>query len=164
MYHLDPDRTRREDFLVLCHSNKICLISLAPSHPVLRDRQAIIRVNLDVSKNIDRKTNKASGKSKKGAQALQPDSVLVILETDVKKYKVQACVPGKLICINRVISEDSSKIVSHPDSEGHIAIVLPTKGQYEYTLGKLANKEKYEETIGKELALDEVVRVKLDVS
>merc|ERR1711994_287527 len=85
LYHLDPDREKREDLLILCHSNK---------------------VNLDVSKNIDRKSNKTSGKSKKGGQALQDDSILVILETETKKYKVKAIVPGKLICINKVITED----------------------------------------------------------
>ena len=107
---MDLDRERREDILVLCHSNKICLISLAPSHPIIRNRLVIDKVNLDVSKNIDRKNNKTSGKSKKGGQALQNDSILVILETERKKYKVQAVVPGKLICMNKVILEDSQKV------------------------------------------------------
>ena len=60
---------------------------------------------------------------------MQNDSILVILETERKKYKVQAVVPGKLICMNKVILEDSQKVVSHYDSLGHIAILLPTKGQ-----------------------------------
>merc|ERR1712088_666699 len=109
LYHLDPDREKREDLLILCHSNKICLVALAPSHPILKDNLVIDKVNLDVSKNIDRKSNKTSGKSKKGGQALQDDSILVILETETKKYKVKAIVPGKLICINKVITEDSHK-------------------------------------------------------
>merc|ERR1712080_402135 len=96
-YHCDPDRTRREDFLVLCHSNKICLLCLAPSHPLLKDKLKINKVNLDVSKNIDRKANKTSGKSKKGGQNLQNDSILAILETDKRQFKVLAVVPGKLI-------------------------------------------------------------------
>ena len=145
---MDPDRERREDLMVLCHSNKICLISLAPSHPVIRNRLVIDKVNLDVSKNIDRKTNK--GKSKKGGQALQNDSILVILETQRKKYKVQAVVPGKLICMNKVILEDSQKVVSHHDSLGHIAILLPTKGQYESAKAKLISQEEYDGKIGEE--------------
>ena len=147
---MDTDRERCEDLLVLCHSNKICLISLAPSHPIIRNRLVIDKVNLDVSKNIDRKNNKTSGKSKKGGQALQNDSILVILETETKKYKVQAVVPGKLICMNKVILEDSQKVVTHHDSLGHIAILLPTKGQYESAKAKLISQEEYDEKIGEE--------------
>jgi len=150
LYHLDPDRARGEDLLVLCHSNKICLIALAPSHPVIRRRLAVTRVNLDVSKNIDRKSNKTSGKSKKGGQALQKDSVLAILETEGRSYKVAAVVPGKLICMNKVISEDPGKLITHHDSLGHVAIVLPTKGQYDHVRAALATQEDYDQKIREE--------------
>merc|ERR1712122_75730 len=152
LYHLDPDREKREDLLILCHSNKICLVALVPSHPIVKDNLVIDKVNLDVSKNIDRKSNKTSGKSKKGGQALQDDSILVILETETKKYKVKAIVPGKLICINKVITEDSQKIVTHHDSLGHIAILLPTKGQYEAAKAKLLSQEEYAKRIREEEA------------
>merc|ERR1712130_138964 len=117
LYHMDSDRERREDLMVLCHSNKICLISLAPSHPVIRHSLAIDKVNL---------------------------------ETERKKYKVQAVVPGKLICMNKVILEDSGKVVSHHDSLGRIAILLPTKGQYESAKAKLISQEDYDKKIGEE--------------
>jgi len=142
-YYMDPDRTRREDFLVLCHSNKICVICLAPSHPVLKDNLKITKVNLDVSKNIDRKANKTSGKSKKGGQNLQNDSILAILETDERQFKVLAVIPGKLICVNRVVYEESCKIVSQHDSDGHIAIILPSKGHYHQTMDRLLTREQY---------------------
>lgn len=163
LYQLDTDRARREDLLVLCHSNKICLITLAPSHPVIKDRLTVNNVNLDVSKNIDRKSNNPKGKSKKGGQALQNDSILVILETDRKKYKVQAVMPGKLICVNRVMSEDPGKLVSHPDSEGHVAIVLPSKGQYEGARARLLSKEQYEERMREEGVEESVKQMDVDV-
>ena len=81
---------------------------------------------------------------------MQNDSILVILETERKKYKVQAVVPGKLICMNKVILEDSQKVVSHYDSLGHIAILLPTKGQYESAKAKLVSQDEYNRTIGEE--------------
>ena len=83
---------------------------------------------------------------------MQDDSILVILETDTKKYKVKAIVPGKLICINKVITEDSQKIVTHHDSLGHIAILLPTKGQYEAAKAKLLSQEEYAKRIREEEA------------
>ena len=89
LYHLDPDREKREDLLILCHSNKICLVALAPSHPIVKDNLVIDKVNLDVSKNIDRKSNKTSGKSKKGGQALEHSSILAIIETDSGSFPVK---------------------------------------------------------------------------
>lgn len=151
-YCVDQDREKHEDILVLNHSNKICLITLAPTHPVIASNLKVNKVNFEVSKKIDRKSNKTSGKSKKGGQALQDDSILVILETETKKYKVKAIVPGKLICINKVITEDSQKIVTHHDSLGHIAILLPTKGQYEAAKAKLLSQEEYAKRIREEEA------------
>merc|ERR1712212_1274992 len=140
LYRLDADRERQHDILVLNHSNKICLITLAPSHPVLAKKLEIKKVNFEVSKKVDRKSNKTIGKSKKGGQALEPTSVLAIVETDGGNFPVKAVVPGKLICVNEVLITEPSKLSSHPDSEGHIAIILPSKGQYEDVKSSLATE------------------------
>ena len=89
LYSLDQDREKAEDILVLNHSNKICLITLAPTHPVLAHNLSINKVNFEVSKKVDRKSNKTSGKSKKGGQALETTSVLAIVETDSGKFPVK---------------------------------------------------------------------------
>ena len=88
LYSLDSDREKSEDILVLNHSNKICLITLAPTHPVLANKLKINKVNFEVSKKVDRKSNKTSGKSKKGGQALEPTSVLAFVETDSGTFPV----------------------------------------------------------------------------
>jgi len=142
-YKLDDDRERQHDILVLNHSNKICLITLAPSHPVLANKLEIKKVNFEVSKKVDRKSNKTSGKSKKGGQVLEPTSVLAIVETEAGNFPVPAVVPGKLICINQEIITDPSKLSTHPDSEGHIAIILPSRGLYEQAKQSLLSKEQY---------------------
>lgn len=144
LYQLDKDREKRHDILVLNHSNKICLITLAPTHPVLANKLVIKKVNFEVSKKVDRKSNKTSGKSKKGGQILEPTSVLAIIETETENFPVQAVVPGKLICINQVIISDPTKLSSNPDSEGHIASILPSRGLYEQTKQNLLTKEQYE--------------------
>ena len=66
------------------------------------------------------------------------------LETPYKFSLLQAVVPGKLICINEVLIKDSSKLVTHTDSEGHIAIILPSKGQYETVTTSLLSEEDYQ--------------------
>jgi len=75
---------------------------------------------------------------------LEPTSVLAIIETETENFPIQAVVPGKLICINQVIISDPTKLSSHPDSEGHIAIILPSRGLYEQTKQNLLTKEQYE--------------------
>ena len=89
LYCVDADREKSEDILVLNHSNKICLITLAPTHPVLAQNLSINKVNFEVSKKVDRKSNKTSGKSKKGGQALETTSVLAIVETNSGRFPVK---------------------------------------------------------------------------
>ena len=143
-YCLDEDRERRHDILVLNHSNRICLITLAPTHPVIARGLNITRVNFEVSKKTDRKSNKTSGKSKKGGQPLEHTSILAIVETETEQFPVKAVVPGKLICINQELVTTPQKLQTHTDSEGHIAIILPAKGQYESVKGYLVNSDDFE--------------------
>ena len=89
LYCLDEDRARSQDILVLNHSNRICLITLAPSHPVIANKLHIKKVNFEVSKKVDRKSNKTSGKSKKGGQALEHNSILALVETETETFPVK---------------------------------------------------------------------------
>ena len=90
-YCVDQDRDKHQDILVLNHSNKICLITLAPTHPVIANKLKVNKVNFEVSKKIDRKSNKTSGKSKKGGQALEHNSILAVIETDSGSFPVKVC-------------------------------------------------------------------------
>ena len=88
-YCLDEDRERRHDILVLNHSNRICLITLAPTHPVIARGLKITNINFEVNKKTDRKANKTSGKSKKGGQTLEHTSILAIIETETENFSVK---------------------------------------------------------------------------
>ena len=79
-YRVDPDRGRRHDLCLLVHSNRISLITLAPSHPILEQGLVVTSLDCTISKKLDRKDNKAVGKSKKGGQNLFKDSVVCYLE------------------------------------------------------------------------------------
>ena len=59
-----------EDHVVLVHTNRICLVSLAPNHPVIKEKKTIKKLDFDVSKNCNRLKNTVSGKGKKGGQGL----------------------------------------------------------------------------------------------
>ena len=109
LYSLDQDREKAEDILVLNHSNKICLITLAPTHPVLAHNLSINKVNFEVSKKVDRKSNKTSGKSKKGGQALETTSVLAIVETDGGSFPVKVRRRRRRTLLTLFISGRSSR-------------------------------------------------------
>ena len=81
-YKIDQDRSRKNDLCLLIHSNRISLITLAPSHPILSSTEKI-KVNCEVSGKLDRKQNKAVGKSKKGGQNLEPTSIVCFLEVSI---------------------------------------------------------------------------------
>ncbi|XP_039313174.1 protein Abitram isoform X2 [Solenopsis invicta] len=53
-----------DDMCIWIHSNRICMLSLAPSHVILRDNKDIKKVDFKISDKLDRSLNKVSGKGK----------------------------------------------------------------------------------------------------
>lgn len=149
-YKVDEDRSRRNDLCLLLHSNRISLVCLAPSHPIVVNGLNVSAVDCEISKKVDRKNNRAVGKSKKGGQNLDPTSVLCYLETEDTKYPILALAPGKLICMNNSVLKDPNLVRLKPDSEGHIAILLPYLGQIQECKEGLLTKEDFEDFLRKE--------------
>jgi Glycine cleavage H-protein len=125
-YVLDASGIEGEDLCVLFHSNKICLITLAPTHPIIALKKEVIKFNFEVSRNVDRRLNKVSGKGKHGAQILQPNSVICFVEcSDGTNYSISSCLNGKLVEINEAIVSNPNLLIERPQAEGYLAIVLP---------------------------------------
>ncbi|XP_054261301.1 protein Abitram isoform X2 [Macrosteles quadrilineatus] len=127
-----------DDFCVLFHSNRICVISLAPSHTVLTEHKQVSKIIYHVSPNVDRLNNTVSGKGKRGAQILTPSSVIFYLNcSDGSQYAVRSCVPGKLVEINDQLVENPNLVTERPSDRGYLAVVLPTipaSGRYKEEL------------------------------
>lgn len=125
-YVLDASGIEGEDLCVLFHSNKICLITLAPTHPIIALKKEITKFNFEVSRNVDRRLNKVSGKGKHGAQILQPSSVICFVEcSDGTSYSISSCLNGKLVEINDTLISNPKLLIERPQAEGYLAIVLP---------------------------------------
>lgn len=126
------------------HSNRICLISLAENHPVIKDSKEVVRINCEVDEKIDRLKNAASGKGKRGAQKLSPDSVLCYVEcSDGSNYPIYSCIKGKLVEINENLVADGNLLVQKPMAEGYIALLLPVLNCYEDIRCSMLTKEQY---------------------
>jgi glycine cleavage system H lipoate-binding protein len=118
-----------EDQVVLLHSNRICLVSLAPKHPIIRQNLKIEHLEFEVGnkrKPINRLSNKVSGKGKKGGQSVDEKAILCLVHcVNGNKYPIRSCVRGTLIEINPLIVKNPSLLVEKPFSEGHLAVILP---------------------------------------
>lgn len=110
---------------LLFHSNKICLVTLAPNHKVLRNGSPINKVNFKVGEKIDRSNNKVVGKGKKGGQHLNEMSLLCIIECeDGTSYNILAGVKGKLVEVNENLISNPQLLVSQAETNGYIAVIL----------------------------------------
>ena len=75
---------------------------------------------------MNRLSNSTSGKGKKGAQVVEANSVLAIVECkDGTKFTVRSHVKGKLVEVNQRLVEEPGLVVSHPMTLGYVAVVLP---------------------------------------
>lgn len=116
------------DQCIMFHSNRVCLLTLAPSHPVITENKTIERVEhtFEGYEKIDRLASQCQGKSKKGGQKLQKNSpICALICTDGTKYVITACLGSKLVEINQTICSKPQLVKEKPLSDGFIAIIQP---------------------------------------
>ncbi|XP_011646645.1 protein Simiate-like isoform X1 [Pogonomyrmex barbatus] len=115
-----------DDMCIWIHSNRICMLSLAPSHIILQGNKDIIKVDFKVSDKLDRSLNKVSGKSKHGAQPLQTNSNICTISCSNKEtYVIKCCMIGKLVEVNETLSKYPHLLKESPHKGGYLAIILP---------------------------------------
>ncbi|XP_055587782.1 protein Abitram [Uranotaenia lowii] len=126
-----------EPHQILFHSNRICLVGLAPGHEAFA--RGIESISFEVGK-IDRSRNQVSGKKKAGGMIIQADSTLALLTCkDGSVFKIRGCVQGKLVEVNQRVIKDIDRLAV--EGEGFIAIVMPKPEQCEAIKAKLLTKE-----------------------
>lgn len=138
-FYYRKSNTDNEDHQILIHSNRICLIGLAPSH--IAFTKGIKSVNFNIG-NVDRRENICSGKGKKGAMNLQPSSALAIVTCDDdSQYKIVNCITGKLVEVNERLIDDPKLMAKEGD--GYVAICLPKIENTETIKQSLISEESY---------------------
>ncbi|XP_052682304.1 protein Abitram-like [Crassostrea angulata] len=142
-YLIDSQSKKNEDICILTHSNRICIVTVAEWHPLLREKKTISQISYDVE-GVNRMDNKISGKGKRGAQLLTPSSPLCeVTCTDGSKYIITCGVRGQLIEVNETLLKSPDLLSLKPQTEGYIAIVLPKLGDFEGTTKNLLSKDEY---------------------
>ena len=118
------------DQCIMFHSNRICVLTLAPTHPVIAEDKTITKVEFTFEghEKIDRLSSKPKGKHKRGGQKLRKNSpVCALICSDDSKYIITACIGSRLIEINEAIASNFNLIKTRPLSTGFIAIVQPNE-------------------------------------
>lgn len=118
------------DLGVLIHSNKLCVITLAPSHPIVKNKVKVKSVDFQISKNVNRLDNKTSGKRKRHAQILTKSAPICFIECeDNVQYAISSPLPGKLIEVNEKLSEYPEVLRfnynENYSQECYLAIIVP---------------------------------------
>lgn len=143
-YYFIQENNRQEDQCVLFHSNRIALITLAPTHPILKENKLIKKIDFQINDNCNRAKNKVSGKGKRGAQPLQKNSILChIICEDGSNYSPRSCINGKLVEVNDQLIENPNLLTTSPQEEGFIALVLPNLHKVDEIKNELIKEEDY---------------------
>uniref|UniRef100_G3NR91 Protein Abitram n=1 Tax=Gasterosteus aculeatus TaxID=69293 RepID=G3NR91_GASAC len=155
-----------EDHCILQHSNRLCVITLAETHPILQDGRAIKSINYQISNGCSRLNNKVSGKfctsvafhsstwpvnySPIGGQFLTDFAPLCrITCTDETEYTIYSCIRGRLLEVNESILETPTLLLEKPSTEGYIAVILPKFEESKSITENLLSREEFESVVSK---------------
>jgi hypothetical protein len=143
-YNCDPDGG---DYTFLVHSNKLCVIKLAPTHPILLRNLTVKSVTFQVSDTLNRLDNRVSGKGKRGAQLLTSTSTLCLIycEEQPEPYVLKTCMTAKLLEVNDTLVSKPELLKA--DSLNYIAIVSPRMSDHDVQLENLLTEEQYLEKV-----------------
>lgn len=143
------------DLGVLIHSNRLCVITLAPSHPVVKNIVKVKNIDFQVSKNVNRLSNKTTGKRKRNAQILTESAPICFIECeDDVLFTISSPIPGKLIEINEKLLE-CPEILQYDYRENYfresyVAIIIPKHDiPIEIATAGLLSLEDYQKVINK---------------
>ncbi|XP_049885426.1 protein Abitram [Pectinophora gossypiella] len=141
-YIVNADNVKNNDIMIMFHSNRIALLTLAPSHFFFK-KNGEYKLDFTIGK-LDRLNNTVKGKGKKGGQKLFPQSAVCKIEfADGTSFKVPSGMRGTLVEINEELVKEPELLKKYPDSDGFIAIILSSIAVSEATKNELLTPEEY---------------------
>eukprot|EP01112_Ceratiomyxa_fruticulosa_P013929 TRINITY_DN394_c0_g2_i3.p1 TRINITY_DN394_c0_g2~~TRINITY_DN394_c0_g2_i3.p1 ORF type:complete len:172 (-),score=41.16 TRINITY_DN394_c0_g2_i3:53-568(-) len=130
-----------EDQFVNQHSNGMCVVGVAPGHPLLKDKKTVTGMYYGTAKL----RNKVAGKSKKGGMWVEPETTLCVVGTNDSRYILKCGIKGELLEVNAKIQDKPSLMTDYPRTEGFLALIMPRRGQEALVTKNLITFEEYYE-------------------
>lgn len=120
MFKPDADGTPGNDQYVHIQSNRICVVGLAPSHPIVRCGMTVTSVAFAPAVSA----MDITGKRKKGYVFVQANTSMATVKTACgATFNVRAGMRGDVLEINAALLSTPSLLSSHPSTGGHIAVM-----------------------------------------
>ncbi|KAJ6839459.1 protein Simiate [Iris pallida] len=136
------------DQYVYRHANGLCVVGLAPAHVALNgEGGGVSAVDFNVGKS-DRSELKVTGKRKRNAQHLEPNSALCKVCANGEFYVVRCCVKGSLLEVNDRLIKKPDLLNSSAAREGYIAIIMPKPADWLKVKDSLLSHEDYQKLRG----------------
>ncbi|KAL4201534.1 hypothetical protein AMTRI_Chr02g216630 [Amborella trichopoda] len=134
------------DQYIYRHANGLCVIGLAPTHASLSEG-GVTSVDFNVGKS-DRSEIKVTGKRKKNAQLLEPNSALCKVYASDNIYIARCCIKGSLLEVNNRLIKEPGLLNSSASREGYLAIIMPKPADWLKSKSILLNREEYKKLRG----------------
>ncbi|KAK1324998.1 hypothetical protein QJS10_CPA01g00361 [Acorus calamus] len=135
------------DQYIYRHANGLCVVGLAPTHVAFAEEGGVKSVDFNVGKS-DRSEMKVTGKHKRNARVLEPNSALCKVITKDNSYVVRCCVKGTLLEVNGRLIKQPELLNSSADREGYIAIIMPKPADSLKIKDGFLNREDYKKLKG----------------
>ena len=124
-------------------ANRVCLVGLAPAHPLVRLRLDVVRV---VFNPALRECAVPSGRKKRGGGFVEASTLLATATTrDGREWPLHSALRANLVELNLRLEEEPALLTRKHATAGHLAVLsLQLKSVIEVTAG-LLSEESYEQ-------------------
>ncbi|KAJ0402086.1 hypothetical protein ATCC90586_000271 [Pythium insidiosum] len=127
-----------EDQYVHMHSNRLCVVGVANSHPAMKEEIASIEFTPNVLES------RVSGKKKKGGQFMLPETIICHIRCKSgASYAIRSCIRGTLLELNDALLENPHLLQEKHLSDGYLVIIQPKTSEVIEIQESLLTKEEY---------------------
>jgi len=134
---IDSNENAAEDFYIYQAPNKLCVIGLAQTHPLLRSQKV-------KSIKFDEKVSQSINKKKQIPLSVKSE-ICVITTEEGKNYSIKAGVVGWVIDFNMKLDNYVDLLQKKPFTDGYIAVIKLKQDDSRKALSHCINEEKYKE-------------------
>jgi hypothetical protein len=120
LFYVPEGDVKKEDQYVNVHRNELCVVGIAPGHPILQQGLKIKSIC------FKHDLKGLSGKKKKGSPTLAPDSTFCTITCeDESEWRIRSGVQGNLWEINNRVLSDPTLVSKYSRTDGYLGIIMP---------------------------------------